>query len=127
MLASCAAPTAGGDPWALVPDTAPFVLAVDHKMLEGFRPRSSSHKIRSNVLPEPYVGNPGAGVVLLGLNPGFSEKDVEAHANGPFAKRLRQNPSFFRLRNPRCAYLTRRNCDDFDRIIDRLRDPQCVS
>jgi hypothetical protein len=36
------------------------------------------------LLPEPYIGYPGAGIVLLNLNPGFSNEDISFQAQPAF-------------------------------------------
>lgn len=48
-------------------------------------------RLHLEVMPEPYFGNQGAAVVLLGLNPGFCPADILAHQDADFALTVRGN------------------------------------
>lgn len=54
------------------------------------------HKIRTEVLPEPYLGHPDAEIILLNLNPGYSKDDVpfyqDPYAREVWAKNLFHEP-----------------------------------
>jgi hypothetical protein len=59
-----------------------FVLESDKAIIDAFNNASNrldNHKIHLELLPEPFLGNPNAGVVLLNLNPGFNNKDEKFH------------------------------------------------
>ncbi|MFL5624662.1 MAG: hypothetical protein ACJ788_03600 [Ktedonobacteraceae bacterium] len=46
----------------------------------------------AGLITEPYLGNPQAKIILLNLNPGFSESDILFHRdNAYFAKTSRAN------------------------------------
>jgi hypothetical protein len=80
------------NPWARLPDEAPFLLPEDRHAIEEFNlGAKTEHKIDTGLLPEPFVGRPDAPVVLLGLNPGWSEEDAAWHENPEFARLLRAN------------------------------------
>ena len=81
------------NPWLLLPETAPFVLSSDKKSIRNFNNQAKQeHQIHLELLPEPYLGNPQAKIVLLNLNPGFSESDILFHRdNAYFAKTSRAN------------------------------------
>jgi len=80
------------NPWVHLDASAPFVLPEDRALVERFNARASeAHGLRLDVLPEPFVGRPDAPVVLLALNPGYSDEDPALHAVPSFAARLRAN------------------------------------
>ena len=65
------------NPWAEFTLDFPFLLPSDYRHIMAHNTKvSDSHKIRYDLLPEPYLGNPEAPVILLNLNPGFSELDI---------------------------------------------------
>jgi hypothetical protein len=80
------------NPWHELPHEAPFVLAEDGEAIERFnRTASDATRIHLQVLPEPFLGNPEAPIVLLGLNPGFSSADALCHSDPIFAQLSRDN------------------------------------
>lgn len=88
------------NPWLRLPDSAPFVLDEDAELIAKFNARAKPQmQLDLTLLPEPFIGLPGAPVVLLGLNPGWSEDDAAAHADPSFAATLRKN-----LRHERSTY-----------------------
>jgi len=75
-----------------MPRSSPFVLPEDAGFIECFNQKAKpAHKIRVELLPEPYLGDPLAPVVLLSLNPGFSDADLGIHQNPVFAARSMDN------------------------------------
>jgi len=82
------------NPWSNLPDEAPYVLPCDFGKVRKFnkgRRANDPRKIKTRLLPEPFLGNPDAPVVILGLNPGFNKKAFRQHRRPDFAKRLRSN------------------------------------
>jgi hypothetical protein len=68
-----------------MPRHAPFVLDEDRKAVESFnRKAKPEHQIDVGLIPEPFLGNPEAPVVLLSLNPGWSPDDSKWHADPAF-------------------------------------------
>lgn len=68
------------NPWLLLPQDPPFVAAADRESIDAFNATADNdHRIHTDVLPEPFLGLPTADVVLLNLNPGFSEEEVAYH------------------------------------------------
>ena len=69
------------NPWVNLPSKAPFILEIDHELVEKFNTdenRLEEHRIHTELLPEPYLGDPfNASVFLLNLNPGYSPDDVK--------------------------------------------------
>ena len=70
------------NPWSQLPTDAPHVLRHDLPIVEEFNKhyaRNPDIKIQSHLLPEPFIGDPSAGVYLLNLNPGYSPEDDDWH------------------------------------------------
>lgn len=68
------------NPWRSLPGKAPFVLSEDRAAIENFNTRADDdHRLHIDILPEPFLGRPSAEVVLLNLNPGFSEDELRYH------------------------------------------------
>ncbi len=64
------------NPWRHLPQQPPYVLPPDAHAVASFNQRAGdAHAIRTELLPEPYLGDPAAPIVPLNLNPGFSELD----------------------------------------------------
>jgi hypothetical protein len=73
------------NPWTHLPASAPFVLPIDAEAVERFNAKASrDHAIHLEIVPEPFLGNPLAPVVLLNLNPGFVETDRTVHLDPAF-------------------------------------------
>ena len=62
------------NPWQRLPDRPPFVLPEDAAVVREFNAQVTEHFFLrvDDLLPEPFVGDPKAPVVLLGTNPRFS-------------------------------------------------------
>ena len=70
------------NPWAALPETSPFLLESDKAQILAFNEKAKpSVKIRHHVPPEPYIGNPNAPIILLNLNPGYADEDIEYYQN----------------------------------------------
>jgi hypothetical protein len=68
------------NPWLTLPTNSPFVLKADQQRILGFNSKAKpEHFIHLELLPEPYLGNPSAPIILLNLNPGFSTEDICYH------------------------------------------------
>lgn len=60
------------NPWKTLSVSAPFTAGEDLATTEAFdRGASEVHRLRFDLVPEPYLGNPRAPVVLLNGNPGY--------------------------------------------------------
>jgi len=80
------------NPWAQLPTRPPYVLDSDRARVEEFnRTALKHHAIDTSLLPEPFLGNPNAKVVILGLNPGWSPQDAQWHAKPEFQRDCRAN------------------------------------
>jgi hypothetical protein len=65
------------NPWHDFPSSQPYLLSADKESVLKHNDRlPETHQIKHNVLPEPYLGNPDAPIVLLNQNPGYSEEDI---------------------------------------------------
>lgn len=80
------------NPWLQLPKQPPYVLPDDGEQIRAFNARAKPQlQVHLELIPEPFLGNPTAPVVLLNLNPGYSPSDVRHHENPVFAKRSRDN------------------------------------
>jgi hypothetical protein len=81
------------NPWMRLPVHAPYVLDCDAPALAGHREGdgSADHRVHTEVLPEPFVGTFSAPVVLLSLNPGYSDADAAVHEQPEFKQRSLAN------------------------------------
>ena len=79
------------NPWLALPLIAPYVLDSDRAAIEIFNIHASEqHRIRTEIVPEPFLGSPDAPVVLLNLNPGFTEHDLQLHKRPQFVESSRK-------------------------------------
>lgn len=68
------------NPWVKLPLSPPFFLPEETQVIEDFNTYSlDKHRIRPELIPEPYLGDINAPIVLLSLNPGFSDGDIAFH------------------------------------------------
>jgi len=80
------------NPWPALADQPPFVLPCDESHIVSFNSRArAEHYLHLGIVPEPYLGDPKAPVILLNLNPGFSETDVATHLKPAFYAAARAN------------------------------------
>lgn len=80
------------NPWTALPDAPPFILPDEQEAVLSFNQTSKEiHQIRHELLPEPYLGNPEAEIILLNLNPGFSEQDANFYAQLQVRSAWRKN------------------------------------
>jgi hypothetical protein len=80
------------NPWPALPSKAPYVLECDATAICAFNKKAQEvHRLQLDAMPEPFVGSATAPVVLLGLNPGFDDRDPEVHARPEFQALLRKN------------------------------------
>jgi hypothetical protein len=88
------------NPWLELPVEAPYVLPQDVRVVERFNSRAKEeHRIIVDLLPEPHIGVFDAPVVLLNLNPGYSDEDYVVHGRPEFRsallKTIRGEPSAY--------------------------------
>jgi hypothetical protein len=81
------------NPWQHLPEKPPFVLPDEEPAIRSFNAKATPNRFLhvTEVLPEPFVGTPLAPVVVLGNNPGFSEKGLSLRQNPAFMARMRAN------------------------------------
>jgi hypothetical protein len=80
------------NPWIELPTVHPYVLSIDEPAIVQYNCNTSEqHRLRLDVLPEPFIGSLTAPVVILGLNPGFDDRDPAIHASPQFQELLRAN------------------------------------
>lgn len=65
------------NPWINLPKNDPYILFEDQEAFETHGLSTQDFGLRLEVLPVPFIGSlNSAKIVLLGLNPGFSEDDL---------------------------------------------------
>ena len=70
------------NPWLDLPLQQPYVLPQERDIITAFNASASDkYQFHCELPPEPYLGNPEAEIVLLNLNPGFSEHDAAFYAH----------------------------------------------
>jgi hypothetical protein len=82
------------NPWADLPDTAPYVLPADRERVLAFNRepgRLPIHTLQVHVMPEPYIGRADAPIVLLKLNPGYEPDDARFAADARCREVWRSN------------------------------------
>lgn len=82
------------NPWRkLHPSKGSYVLEMDREDIRRYNAAVRDEaKVIDWSIPEPFIGNPeSARVVLLGLNPGHSNEDKEAHSNDDFREAMLHN------------------------------------
>lgn len=80
------------NPWLSLPYVPPYVLKNDAEAIKKHNlTAKSEHVIELNMLPEPFLGRPDAPVILLNLNPGVGQDDVQQHKELKFITLSRQN------------------------------------
>ncbi len=82
------------NPWNRLPDRPPFVLPGDEPRVREFNEKVGSGSNRflqiMKILPEPFIGDPNAPVLLLSNNPGFG-KGAPFRQDRVFMDRMRKN------------------------------------
>lgn len=67
------------NPWLELKRMPPYVVSNDREQVAAFnRSASDDVKLRVDLLPEPYIGDVNAPVVLLAASPGWHPEDREA-------------------------------------------------
>ncbi len=80
------------NPWQELPNRAPYVLPEDRPHVEAFNAAvSDAFRLDLSLLPHPFLGPRDAPLVVLGLNPGISERSASDHAGELGDQPLRGN------------------------------------
>jgi hypothetical protein len=83
------------NPWPRLRRKPPFVLPEDKAAVLGFNDEVGRRHPRylhvDKILPEAFVGDPNAPVVMLGNNPGFTKKGLRSKRDATFMRRMRDN------------------------------------
>jgi len=80
------------NPWVDLPETGPYAHPRDAEVLAACAANFGPvHALHLECLPEPFLGNPRAPVVLLSRNPGFAPRDPEVHREPGFIAASRAN------------------------------------
>lgn len=87
----------GENPWSKLPNRRPYVLPIDREAVQAHARSGSVARapekfgLHTELLPTPFIGNPNARVVILNLNPGFSEQDESDYSKRAFRGAALQN------------------------------------
>ncbi len=80
------------NPFRSLTRSAPFLADIDAEAIKRFNAKAPDHhRVHLEIVPEPYLGNPLASVVLLNLNPGFVDDDRNVHNDEAFNAAARAN------------------------------------
>ena len=81
------------NPWLQLRTDAPRVLRSDRSIIDKFNARYARTKfvIQTQLLPEPFIGDPDARAYLLNLNPGYRSEDEDWHAETDFQTAITDN------------------------------------
>jgi hypothetical protein len=80
------------NPWLALPSRPPYLLPCDSDAICAHNATApEAYRLQLDLLPEPFFGSIKAPAVLLLLNPGFDDRDSEAHARPGFQSALRNN------------------------------------
>ena len=73
------------NPCELLPLSPPYFLPSERRVIDYINSSAEDlHRIRAELMPEPYLGRPDAPIVLLNLNPGFDEREIPFHNDDPY-------------------------------------------
>ena len=81
------------NPWRQLSNKKPFILKEDLDLVNSFnrKTKNNKFKIRTDLLPDPYIGNPKAPIILLNLNPGIGGEEPKLHKKSFFIKACKAN------------------------------------
>ena len=80
------------NPWEDLPPSQPFIAPSDEPLL---KPVLDKANLKLDLLPQPWTGNPAtARVIMLALNPGFSDEDYAELRNPDYAEQWRRALTF---------------------------------
>lgn len=78
------------NPWLDLPTSKPYIARMDEEVVRT-APKLFSH-LRLEIPPDPYLGNlDKAEIILLALNPGFTESDFITFQDDEYTKQNRLN------------------------------------
>lgn len=89
------------NPWGKVKESDLF-FEKDKKIIERFNEKLENHPhyIYSDLLPEPYMGNPKANVILLFANPGYGKNERADYKIPGFQNAIINNLTHFNKEYP---------------------------
>jgi len=80
------------NPWSKLPTIPPYILDFDKSEIDNNKTNLNENtELHFELLPEPFLGDPHAPVVLLNRNPGYSPDDITYHRQPAFIKLSRAN------------------------------------
>ncbi|WP_145357498.1 hypothetical protein [Alienimonas californiensis] len=91
------------NPWLKLRDAEPFLLDGEREQIGRFNALNAGSpdlQVQTQLLPEPFFGDPDAAVYALCLNPGYSPGDDSWHRNVGFVNAIRQSHAHERRDRP---------------------------
>jgi hypothetical protein len=82
------------NPWGELPSEPPYVLAADRPHVEVFNAQlgDGDFRLELGMMPEPFMGNRDAPLLMLNRNPGAGPGDIDVHrADRRYVAALRAN------------------------------------
>ncbi len=81
------------NPWIRLPEEPPYVLSDDRRIIIEINnnERQSENQISINLLPDPFIGNIDAPIILLTKCPGIHIDDPTWHKKDYFIQLMRSN------------------------------------
>ena len=82
------------NPWLELPKKQPYVLDQDSRIINQYNEKygDTISKIQTHLLPDPYVGNTAAPIIILTKNPGYDQlHDTYWHSRNDFHQIIRDN------------------------------------
>ena len=80
------------NPWIDLPKRPPFVLPRDAPYIDAFnRSAPRTTVVDTELMPGPFLGDPGSPVVILALNPGWGPRDRIVNRDARYRRRVRVN------------------------------------
>lgn len=80
------------NPWLALDPAGTRVAEADREIVDAHNRRvAGAFQVDVRLLPDPYVGDPAAPVVMLALNPGLGDGDLATHQDEAFVQRSMAN------------------------------------
>lgn len=80
------------NPWVNLPETPPFIALCDRESIQSYNQNADDeHRIHTEFMPEPFIGNPNAPVFILYRNPAFHKEHITILHNQDYLRLSRAN------------------------------------
>lgn len=80
------------NPWLDLPTSPPFIARADAAIIDAHNAGAAPEYVfHTDVIPEPYIGDPAAPLLLLNGNPGYTPGDEASYRNPGEAETMLRN------------------------------------